>query len=376
MADRLSGGTNNDAIYGNGGNDTLIGGQGNDEMRGGDDNDTLYGGGDSDTMRGGPGHDTLYGNDGNDTIYGDNNAGTAGGVGNDTLYGGAGTDYLYGEGGNDGLFGGADGVRDYLYGQAGADRLLMTATRQNFWWGSIDLHQDSAPDFATEDARITFRDSPALTEVEFAGQAGLHSFNAGSWNDGQIERVDVALANLHRHVGNTRLLKTAARGEMSFLAVGMQTSTGFQAGGWNNGTGIAFVDLPNISASSLQRTVYHEIGHNWDESTENMYVDDFRNVSGWQGSPWNLYGPGKVNDGYLLSTDAGGTWEYLASAAGTFAREYGKTNPHEDMATTWEAYFVNRYHGGTDGLARENLSGNLAKWGTLDSLFWNLRSAP
>ena len=382
LDDTLIGGTGNDAIYGNEGNDRVEGGQGTDELRGGYGNDVLYGGEDGDTMRGGPGDDLLYGGAGNDTIYGDNNAGTAGGVGNDTLYGEAGNDYLYGEGGNDGLFGGTGDGADYLYGGAGADRLLVPATRYNLWYTSLwyttfDVKEDVTPDLAAEDAQITFRNSPALSGVTLTGQSGTYSFATGSWTNADIQRVDVALANLQSQTGNTRLLKKADRGEMSFLAVGMQTdANAFRASGWNDNGQIAYVNLPNQSNMDVQKTVYHEFGHNWDDVGENPYVTDFQNVSGWQTSPWALSGPGKVDDGYLLSTDAGGTWEYRASAANTFAKEYGKTNPFEDMATTWEAYFVNRYHGGADTLTSLGLTRNDAKWATIDSLFGDLRSAP
>ena len=118
-----------------------------------------------------------------------------------------------------------------------------------------------------------------------------------------------------------------------------------------------------------------EFGHNWDEQSENTYVDAFRGVSGWRvhdNGGGSLFPP----DGYLSSSDDGATWDYLASSANTFAREYGKTNPLEDMGTTWEAYFVYLYHGGTAGITQENLVSNAAKWGTLDALFSELQWAP
>ena len=77
---------------------------------------------------------------------------------------------------------------------------------------------------------------------------------------------------------------------------------------------------------------------------------------------------GKITD----TIDDG--WYYKTSAAGTFSRNdgYGQTNPDEDMATTWEAYFVSAYHGPaamtTLGLVQVS-----AKWNTLDSLFSDLR---
>ena len=405
--DYILGGVGSDAIWGGDGADTLVGGNGNDSLFGEDGNDTMkgadefnayettgnnadymLGGAGNDAMWGGNGNDTLVGGDGSDALYGEIgedilkgaqefNAHEAGGdadlldggIGNDTLWGGdgddalhggPGTDRLYGEAGNDGLFAGmGDGVESLL-GGPGADRFL-----------TLD-GEDVIQDREGIDARIAFRNSPALSGVKLAGQPGTYSFAAGSWNNAEVDRVDVALANLHHHTGNTRLLKTAARGEMSFLAVGMQTSPGFQAGGWNSGSEIAFVNLPAIATSYIQRTVYHEFGHNWDDQSENRFVNTFRAVSGWQvhnNDGGSLFPPA----GYNGSLD--GAWDYRASAVNTFAREYGKTNPNEDMASTWEAYFVNAYHGGAAQLVVEGLTMNGAKWATLDSLFGDLRAA-
>ena len=423
--DTLSGGAGNehDAIYGNGGNDTISGGGGTDEIRGGGGDDILAGDGDNDTMRGGPGNDTLYGNEGHDIMYGDNNAGIAGGTGDDVLYGAGGNDVLYGEGGNDYLRGemdsdslhGNDGndtlygdnagnpwggeTTDYLYGENGNDTLYGEGGKDWLWGGADNdglfaglgdaveilsggtgadrfltlAGEDYIEDLTGTDARISFFNSAAQSNLVMAGQTGTFSFAAGSWRNSDVERVDAALGNLHRHVGNTRLLKTAAAGEMSFEAVGMRTAGNANVKGWNNGTRITYVDLPGTATDELQRTVYHEFGHNWDELDENPYAAGFRAVSGWQphdNGGGSLFPP----HGYRLSTD--GTWDYLASAAGTFASGYGMTNPHEDMGTTWEAYFVNLYHGGATGLAAASLTANAEKCATLDSLFGDLSQTP
>ncbi|MBX9581004.1 MAG: hypothetical protein K2X87_11905 [Gemmataceae bacterium] len=390
--DRHDGGAGNDTAYGGYGNDTLVGGAGddfmggeagNDHMVGDAGNDTFYGGYGNDGLYGGAGYDWLFGEagvddlrGGDDTDYldggtepdflrgegGDDNL--FGGDGDDTLYGGAGADGLSGGEGDDGLFGGLGGDgADVLIGGPGDDRFLVPAA------GGTVRDLDRA------DARITFNDSPGETRT-IRGTTAM--FAAGAWDDGLVERVDVALANLHRYVGNTRLLKEAVLGgEMSFLAVGPQTS-GYPVGGWNEGNQIAFVDLVHIPVTYLQRTVYHEFGHNWDEwgageRSENPYVPAFRAVSGWQPHVGGMSTPPPA--GYTLSGD--GAWEFLTSADGTFARpvdRYGQTNPREDMASTWEAYFVYAYHGGAAGLTAEYLVRNDPKWATLDGLFAGLRT--
>ena len=358
--DKITGGTRDDSLFGGKGNDNLDGGGGNDQLDGGRNNDILVGGDGNDVLDGFSGNDVLFGNDGHDRLNGDGGDDILwGGDGRDSLYGGAGRDNLFGEDGDDGLFGGVGDGREVLSGGSGDDRFLIPA-------GTTGAAEDEAGDASWDDARIVFRNSPAVRGMEFTGQAGKHSFKAGKWTNGDIERVDVALANLHRHTRNTRLLKTWNGGEMSFLAVGKQTTSGFQSGGWNSGTEIAFVDLPTIDTMYLQRTVYHEIGHNRDEWWENGHTAAFQAVSGWVERD-------TTPAGHTASLGVGDEWHFKTSKAGTFAGEYGKTNPLEDMATTFEAYFVNEYHGGAATLAAEGLIRNDDKWDTLDDLFVDLR---
>jgi hypothetical protein len=345
-------------LTGDGGSDTIYGGSGTDQIFGGTNNDFLYGGDGSDDLYGEQGDDYMYGASGYDGVEnGPCNDTLQGGDGADKMYGGYGSDILIG--GNDGLFAGVYDGRETLVGGAGDDRFLIPAG------------EDVIADFDwVKDARLTFSNSPALSGVALAGQSGTYSFAAGSWTNADIQRVDVALANLQAQGGgNTRLLKKADWGEMSFLAVGAQTdSNAFRSGGWNNNGQIVYVDLPNTSDIGVQRTVYHEFGHNWDDPSENLWANDFRKVSGWVESATPL-------SGYTASTGVGDNWQYQTAKAGTFARAYGKTNPFEDMATTWEAYYVNAYHGGAAGLTSQGLTANAAKWATLDTLFGYLRLA-
>jgi len=333
-------GKGNDTVQGSMANDIIFAGFGNDTVNGRAGNDTIYLGPDNDRGLGGQGNDVIFGEDGDDWIGGQ--------LGSDSLDGGN---------GNDALFGGIADGQDTLRGGAGSDRYLIPT-------GSS---MDQVMDLANEDARVYFANSAAISGMQFLGQQGTFSFSAGSWDNHLIERVDEALGNLHRHTGNGRLLKTANRSEITFLAVGAQTSGLSGIGGWNSGTTIAFVNPNAIQPSWLLRTVYHEIGHNFDQPHENRFVSNFRAVSGWVES--DTTGPG-----YTASAGFGDRWQYLTSATSTFARSYGLTNPLEDLATTWEAYFVNAFHGGSSGLAREGLIGNAAKWATLDQLFAELRS--
>ncbi len=256
-----------------------------------------------------------------------------GGAGNDTLYGNSAVNVLSGGLGNDGLFGGAG--NDILRGNEGADRFLVQTG-------------DTTPDYSsTSDAKITFTNGPAQT-VTFGSGSSLVSyrFDAGAWTPAEIMKVDTALGKLHERTGNVRLLKTADRLGLTFQRVGTQTTNlGTEIGGWNdpNSRCIHFTQASFDTDLELSRAVYHEMGHNWDGDiiTENSHIGAFRLLSGWRQSATQP----TVN--HVASGALGDTWWYLNTAQ--FARTYSRENPLEDYATTWETYFLNRYHGTLDG---------------------------
>jgi Ca2+-binding RTX toxin-like protein len=115
--DKLTGGSNNDALFGDRGHDVLLGGEGHDALYGGLGNDILIGRTGDDTLTGGDGADKLFGEAGNDSL--------TGGEGNDQLYGSHGDDSLRGGTGNDILDGGVG--NDFLNGDLGVDILQGNA---------------------------------------------------------------------------------------------------------------------------------------------------------------------------------------------------------------------------------------------------------
>jgi hypothetical protein len=64
--------------------------------------------------------------------------------------------------------------------------------------------------------------------------------------------------------------------------------------------------------------IVHEIGHNWDTVDENPGIGAFFNLSVWRSRHhvWVYENPNAV-----------------------FARDYGKTSPYEDFATSLEVYY-------------------------------------
>lgn len=337
-SDTMYGQFGNDSMYGNGGADTMYGSYGNDWIFGHDGNDTIrgeggddvvYAGNGNDTVRGDSGADWLYGEAGNDNLYGDSGADRLfGGDGDDNLYGGTDNDNLNGGNGDDGLFGGA-GV-DSLTGGAGDDRFLDRTWEDDYIFFKVRQWQDSVTDYASNDARLGFQNAGQQT-VNFAGQNGSYTFAAGNWTDAEIELLDSAFEKLHEATFNTRLLKRANGDNQVFYRAGAQIGSSggsFSAAAWNSGGSVTF-------ASVNRGTLIHEMGHNWDEEYN---ASGWRAQSGWTHNIfWGIFG---IPSGYTRGGDSSGNW-YHSSSAG-FVSGYARTNPNEDFAETFEAFFTNR----------------------------------
>lgn len=330
--DTLYGGDGADLLYGGDGNDNLYGDDGNDKLYGEVHDDTLEGGDGDDYLSGGKGTDTLRGQDGDDVLQGDSgNDLLEGGDDNDSLYGSDGIDVLHGGDGNDGLYGGSGA--DDLVGGTGADRFLRLID------GSIASHFADLPsDLQPEDVMLSFRngnnESVDLGDDTFLAASAV-------WSDADITRVDGALANLVDSTGNNQLLRTSDGSAVTFVRQGVLlnaltgvVNTSFLA--WNSDGTISVVNNAFTSVSPLKQTIFHEIAHNWDESDENSLIGEFRAVAGWRGSFVAL------GNGWERATEKNSIWWFVDKNSGLdgFARVYGKFNPLEDFATTFEAYVM------------------------------------
>lgn len=261
----------------------------------------------------------------------------AGGEWNDdNLYGGSGDDTLQGDSGNDGLYGGAG--LDELAGGSGADRFFVELDEGNGL-------QDTIGDRTSADARINFRDG-GETSLTLGSDVEPVSVAAGQWSPDEIERADQAFADLMKLTGNTVLLKKSGGGEITFIRQGQITddegnvNTGIF--GWNAFGDVTIVDNALRSNDLYMQAIFHEIGHNWDEQGENPFIDEFRAESGWEHHTCGFFSLGcKVIavEGMLPALDESG-WFYNEDADADFARDYGKTNPLEDFATTFAAFMM------------------------------------
>ena len=165
---------------------------------------------------------------------------------------------------------------------------------------------------------------------------------AKSWIDSELELMDRAFQDLFNLVGNNELMKLAptdwegvnrneAQREWSCIRHGLLTAADGSVGRINaTGGDPQRYYATNISIS----TIYHELAHNWDDPNENALVNDFRAVAGWQefaadpGAGWE-----KGNSAHEYWDN----WYFrdLDDGLDGFAREYGKTNPREDFATSF-----------------------------------------
>ena len=248
---------------------------------GGSGNDTLSGGSNADLLHGGADKDYLYGHGGNDDLYGD-----------------GGDDRLYGGNDQDGLFGG-DGT-DKMYGEGGADRFLTSTDRSE------------AFDQSSIDATIWFLpgDIP--------------------WKENEVESVDVGLQVLHDTTANTNLLVDSGNRPLFFHRYHIRPKDAWKSAiADNTGLMIRFYDEAFASGSLTASTTVHEIAHSWFPYERTREGIAWNALSGWQRD----HGAG--ND---LVRSGDGKWWYQISAK--FARFYGRQNPHEDWATSWESYFV------------------------------------
>jgi Ca2+-binding RTX toxin-like protein len=341
--DILTGGRFDDTISGLEGNDELHGKNGNDQLNGDDGNDKLSGDNGLDTLSGNKGEDTLWGGANNDTLFGaeavyayfDGMNELHGGFNNDRLIGGNSTDRMHGDAGNDMLLGNTG--FNYYYGGTGADRFLF--------WNGADYDRDSG----SLDAIINFRDSPGNVTATVIGT----TYSAASWTIPEILRADVAFADLVAETGNTRLLKSADRQtQLTMIRAGNNLS-GNTYIGWNGGNNdLGFSNASLAGDEVFWSTIYHEIGHGWQgdayDGHSNTFIQSFLATGGWiTKAEYNRLSP------YLKSTYtqnaaaiASRDWYYPAyKTTDDFARPYSSISPYEDFATTWETYFMAKYHG-------------------------------
>ncbi|MEZ6125600.1 MAG: choice-of-anchor Q domain-containing protein [Planctomycetaceae bacterium] len=328
---RFTGGPLNDRIN----NGTTVAGI----FNGGDGNDILIGGSSADVLTGGNGDDTLLGNAGNDYLFGENGA--------DTLIGGDGYDVLFGgaEGFNgdasDVLHGGAGGA----FNQYEADRILI---HQNSDVDQQTTLSDIVDDRTPEDAVIVFTDPVASADAFDV------TWSPGKWLDSEIIRMDNMLQNLFMLSGNNRLLQSnvSPDGSLSFIRYGDPSSETAVAA-WNSGSGRMGIPSRGLSDADsvwFEQVVYHELGHNWDDQSENPFADAFRDLSGWTQVPGTLVStyekwvsPWYTDQPHIqakdFSSDEDRQWYFDNTAQ--FVRPYGATFPWEDFATTF-AYYVLR----------------------------------
>ena len=335
-----------DTVYGGAGSDEIHGGGGDDTLEGGSSRDRIWGDSGNDTIRGDSGVDDLFGGRGNDTIHGGSDADwIEGQEDNDHLFGDSGTDFLYGGAGIDGLFGGFGA--DQLHGGTGADRFLFrtgeTGIFQQTFGGSTISIADNILDDTIDDIRVRFTNEGARTVNWGPGVVpNTTSYTAGNWSDSDIKLVDQALGTIAEATRNNALLYKSSGDEPQMYRLGNASN---QYVGFNDGAGDthysnqSFLWNGVFNADWAVQVVFHEIGHNWDTVAEaerliwiwgGGTVNAFRAASGWtQTAPSDIWNYSKSRDNL---------WWYANDAE--FVCGYAATNPQEDYAETFSAYFM------------------------------------
>lgn len=220
-----------------------------------------------------------------------------GGAGNDTLYGRDGNDVLIGGDGNDGLFGGPG--NDTLTGGAGGDRFLLQ-----------DTSNDWITDNGSADAVLYFK---RLTQ---------------NWSEQEIIAVDTALRMLHERTQNTDLLELPNSQSLVYLRGTASANTMAQYSKLDDT--ITFFNLAFTTPVATMRATIHETAHVWDR--DDAMLNSFVKIGGWTKTPGPKDKPG--DEGWWYSPKAkfvGLPWSAM--------------NPFEDIANSWEAYFLNSKKG-------------------------------
>lgn len=275
---------------------------------------------------------------GNDEFYG--------GPGDDFLTGGSGSDKLYGRGGHDMLHAGMSSDGDEMYGGTGNDRFYIRYSDTYYKW------RNSYPEVKDKqgvDAVIH------LINVDSNYPSNGNTFYPGTWTENDIDTVDTFFGTTLYDIGNTtRWMKQYNGEDLRLYRFGGSANGGYTA--WNHGNGVnAFPDsVFNSPPFPALVTIAHEIGHEWDEPSENPFNQAFRDLSSWRdtkpGDDWSYYTTWKqfyslwINDGWVQNERAKDDGWYFWSTA-SFARDYGASAPFEDFATVVEDYFGRGFWG-------------------------------
>jgi hypothetical protein len=106
----------------------------------------------------------------------------------------------------------------------------------------------------------------------------------------------------------------------------------------------------------------------------NSRFAQFTFLSGWVMNPTTTTGLTQGLDAEAATPGNANVWWHRTSAR--FARQaapvgddYSRLNPGEDWGTTWETYFMDKYHGTLMGNNRVQ-----SKYDNLDKLFKDLRT--
>ena len=256
-----------------------------------------FGGSGNDRMFGGSGADVMFGESGNDKMYGKG--------GNDTLDAGTGVNGLYGGDGSDVLVGGT--------GLFTSDRFLLDSTADTV------LNYSAAAD-----AKIEFKNGGPL-------------LNPLTWSQDEVASIDPILATLHEAKGNPKFLRTNGQDLDFRKANALTASVNGDEDAWRSNGAINVKQTAfNLSTGGLAHRVLHAVGHGWDSEATNPTFEQFKGISGWQGSNGDIT---QTPGGWALGGDI--HWLYSTSNKRPPTARAAH-DPKEDFAETFALYFLDK----------------------------------
>jgi len=259
----------------------LKGGKGNDILQGGNKGEKIYGGDGNDTIDGAHGGDFIDGGKGNDTINGS--------FGDDKIYDREGKNAIVADRGNDSVT-----VKNRQDNRI--ERLHSTRIGDD---GSIRQMRESM-------------------EREFG--VSIREGKERVWSLDELETVRTTLKGLPPP------LQAAARGLKFDREVMSRDKPAAVEGDYNHKGRVRLYDLGvdgedtgGLREADLKSVLIHEVAHAYDWKDGKYSPNNFWKLSGWE----------KVGKHYFYD-----------SSKHNFARDYGRTNPHEDFATAVEFYLT------------------------------------
>ena len=210
---------------------------------------------------------------------------------------------------------------------------LVAADWQDLPGGRI-LSLDVAPGGKSGFTSVAGEADIAFTNINVVSESDVAGLNTLQFS--RMETADLAFEKLH--LRNIRLLRDSNSAGSMLTFNKLPYNSQFSGRNFDLSNGTHKIQIADWDATSeyynyeAVDTIIHEIGHNWDN--ENRYWGNFLAISGWTQSVPNGY------QNYYYGADRGWAYRREAYTNNLFATTYARTNPYDDFAESFSAYFL------------------------------------